>query len=33
MYPMRHTALGAMEIFLVPIGPGAEGNVYQAIFT
>jgi hypothetical protein len=33
IYPMRHAALGTMEIFLVPIGPQAEGNGYQAIFT
>jgi hypothetical protein len=33
IYPMRHAALGAMEIFLVPIGPLGEANAYQAIFT
>jgi hypothetical protein len=33
IYPMRHAALGTMEIFLVPIGPQAEANGYQAIFT
>lgn len=33
IYPMRHAVLGAMEIFLVPIGLVAEGNRYQAIFT
>jgi hypothetical protein len=33
IYPMRHGVLGAMEIFLVPIGPLGEGNGYQAIFT
>jgi hypothetical protein len=33
IYPIRHAALGAMEIFLVPIGSVAEGNGYQAIFT
>lgn len=33
IYPMQHHALGAMEIFLVPIGPLADGNGYQAIFT
>ena len=31
-YPMKHPTLGTMEIFLVPIGPLAEGNGYQAIF-
>jgi hypothetical protein len=33
IYPVRHAALGTMEIFLVPIGPLADGNGYQAIFT
>ncbi len=33
IYPMRHAALGAMEIFLVPIGPIGDANGYQAIFT
>jgi hypothetical protein len=33
IYPMRHAALGTMEIFLVPIGPLGEANGYQAIFT
>lgn len=33
IYPVRHPALGVMEIFLVPIGPLADGNGYQAIFT
>jgi hypothetical protein len=33
IYPMRHAALGAMEIFLVPIGPVGEANGYQAVFT
>ena len=32
IYPVVHPALGRMEIFLVPIGPTAEGNGYQAIF-
>ena len=31
-YPMKHPTLGTMEIFLVPIGPLAEGNGYQAVF-
>lgn len=31
-YPVKHPTLGTMEIFLVPIGPLAEGNGYQAIF-
>jgi len=33
IYPVRHPALGVMEIFLVPIGPLGDGNGYQAIFT
>ena len=33
IYPMRHAALGTMEIFLVPIGSLGEANGYQAVFT
>jgi hypothetical protein len=33
IYPMRHAALGTMEIFLVPIGPLGDANGYQAVFT
>ncbi|MCA1399222.1 hypothetical protein I6F38_23765 [Bradyrhizobium sp. BRP56] len=33
IYPVRHPALGVIEMFLVPIGPVADGNGYQAIFT
>lgn len=33
IHPVRHPAKGVMEIFLVPIGPLADGNGYQAIFT
>ncbi|VIO67140.1 hypothetical protein CI1B_20040 [Bradyrhizobium ivorense] len=33
IYPVQHPALGVMEIFLVPIGPLADGNGYQAVFT
>ena len=32
IYPVRHPSLGMIEIFLVPIGPLAGGNGYQAIF-
>ena len=32
IYPMKHPALGTMEIFLVPVGPLPEGNGYQAVF-
>jgi hypothetical protein len=33
VYPVRHPALGTMEIFLVPVGSAFGGNGYQAIFT
>jgi hypothetical protein len=33
IYPVMHPSLGTMEIFLVPVGPVAGGNAYQAIFT
>jgi len=33
IYPVRHPALGAVEIFLVPIGLLGDGNGYQAVFT
>jgi hypothetical protein len=33
IYPVQHPVLGAMEIFLVPVGPAFGGNAYQAIFT
>ncbi len=32
-YQVQHPARGTMEIFLVPIGPIADDNGYQAIFT
>ena len=32
IYPVQHPVLGTMEIFLVPIGPMASGNGYQAVF-
>jgi hypothetical protein len=32
VYPVKHPSLGTMEIFLVPVGPLAEGNGYQAVF-
>ncbi|MGN1286047.1 MAG: DUF6916 family protein [Bradyrhizobium sp.] len=32
-YPVRHPALGVIDIFLVPIGPLEDGNGYQAVFT
>ena len=33
VYPMRHDVLGAIEIFLVPIGLVGDANGYQAVFT
>jgi hypothetical protein len=33
IYPVKHPALGTMEIFLVPTGPSHGGNGYHAAFT
>jgi hypothetical protein len=33
IYPMQHAAMGSMGIFLVPVGPVGEANLYQAVFT
>jgi hypothetical protein len=33
IYPVKHPALGVMEIFLVPVGPTQGGDGYQAVFT
>lgn len=32
-YRLEHDRLGALEIFIVPIGPDALGMRYEAIFT
>jgi hypothetical protein len=32
-YPLQHSALGALELFLVPLGPKDGDNCYEAIFT
>ena len=32
IYSIKHPSLGMMEIFLVPVGPLAGGNGYQAVF-
>jgi len=32
IYPLTHSSLGTLEIFLVPIGPDDQGQRYQAIF-
>ena len=33
IYRLEHEAMGPLEIFIVPIGPDAEGMRYQAVFT
>ncbi len=33
IYRLEHASLGALEIFIVPIGRDAESTTYQAIFT
>lgn len=33
IYPVKHPALGTIEIFLVPTGPSHGGNGYHAVFT
>jgi hypothetical protein len=33
IYRLEHPDLGALELFLVPIGPDAQGMRYQAVFT
>ena len=33
IYSVGHPALGALEMFLVPIGPMAGGMGYEAVFT
>jgi hypothetical protein len=30
--PLRHARLGALEIFLVPVGRDADGMRYEAVF-
>lgn len=32
-YSLVHAEMGQLEIFLVPLGPGEEGNLYEAVFT
>jgi hypothetical protein len=33
IYRLEHAELGALDIFLVPIGPDAQGMRYEAVFT
>lgn len=32
IYQVEHDGLGALEIFLVPIGPDGQGMAYEAVF-
>jgi hypothetical protein len=32
IYQVEHVAIGAFELFLVPIGPDQEGMRYEAVF-
>jgi hypothetical protein len=33
IYRFEHQAIGAHDIFIVPLGPGAGGMLYEVIFT
>ena len=33
MYQLEHEKMGAVELFLVPIGPDDKGMKYEAVFT
>jgi hypothetical protein len=33
VYRLEHEAMGALEVFLVPIAPDPQGPLYQAVFT
>jgi hypothetical protein len=33
IHGLEHDALGRLDLFLVPIGPDAEGQRYEAVFT
>jgi hypothetical protein len=33
IYRLRHSQLGVMELFLVPVGPDQKGMRYEAVFT
>jgi len=33
IYRLEHAELGALEIFVVPVGRDAESTTYEAIFT
>jgi hypothetical protein len=33
IYPLEHSALGTLDLFIVPLGPKDGGNGYEAVFT
>lgn len=33
IYPVTHSSIGNVEIFLVPLGPAKDGMKYEAVFT
>lgn len=33
IYPLQHPSLGALEIFIVPLGPDETGHLYEAAFS
>jgi hypothetical protein len=33
VYPLEHDTMGSYELFIVPIGPGQGGMLYEAIFS
>lgn len=33
IYPVEHAGLGTIEIFLVTVGPDADGMRYEAVFS
>jgi hypothetical protein len=33
IYPLRHPALGVVEVFMTPLGPDSSGMRYQVIFS
>ena len=33
IYALAHETIGSLEVFIVPVGPGQGGLLYEAIFT
>ncbi len=33
IYPFEHEKMGTLELFLVPLGPDADGMTYEVIFS